>query len=141
MEEIMSFRMLSVYFFFFSKYCFNYFKQVLTALLEVLSGYEEIFLMDFIICLKYFKSKHFNKTFSLQVFPSWQLLVQSYNRNTRIRREICSKLTIRTPEWRHWRCPGVFIINFEHILHLVLVFLLLTLNMQMAAGLLQISVR
>ena len=30
---------------------------------------------------------------------------------------------------RHWRRFGVFIVNFEHILHLVLVFLLLTLNM------------
>ena len=27
------------------------------------------------------------------------------------------------------RCSGVFIVNFEHISHLVLVFLLLTLNM------------
>ena len=30
---------------------------------------------------------------------------------------------------RHWRRSGVFIVNFEHISHLVLVFLLLTLNM------------
>ena len=28
-----------------------------------------------------------------------------------------------------WRRSGVFIVNFEHISHLVLVFLLLTLNM------------
>ena len=27
------------------------------------------------------------------------------------------------------RRPGIFIVNFEHISHLVLVFLLLTLNM------------
>ena len=45
-------------------------------------------------------------------------------RNTRTRCEICSKLTIKTPERR----PGVLIVNFEHISHLVLVFLLLTLN-------------
>ena len=37
----------------------------------------------------------------------------------------CSKLTI---ERRHWRCSGVFIVNFKHISHLVLVFLLLTLS-------------
>ena len=30
---------------------------------------------------------------------------------------------------RHWRRSGIFIVNFEHISHLVLVFLLLTLNM------------
>ena len=36
------------------------------------------------------------------------------NRNTRTKRKICSKLTIETPEQRHWRCSGVFIVNFEH---------------------------
>ena len=35
---------------------------------------------------------------------------------------------------RHWCRSGIFIVNFEHILHLVLVFLLLTLNMQLPAG-------
>ena len=30
---------------------------------------------------------------------------------------------------RHWHRSGVFFVNFEHILLLVLVFLLLTLNM------------
>ena len=38
------------------------------------------------------------------------------------------KLTIKTPERRQWRLSGVFIVNFEHISHLVLVFILLTLN-------------
>ena len=32
------------------------------------------------------------------------------------------------------RRSGVFIVNFEHISHLVLVFLLLILNMQLPAG-------
>ena len=32
-----------------------------------------------------------------------------------------SKLTIKTPERRHWRCFGVFIVNFEHISHLTIV--------------------
>ena len=41
----------------------------------------------------------------------------------------CSKLTIKTPERREWRRSRIFIVNFEHISHLVLVFLLLTLNM------------
>ena len=41
----------------------------------------------------------------------------------------CSKLTIETLEQGvKWHPSGVFIINFEHILHLVLVFLLLTLS-------------
>ena len=50
------------------------------------------------------------------------------NRNTRARCENCSKLTIRTPERRHWRRSGIFIVNFEQISHLILVFLLLTLR-------------
>ena len=36
-----------------------------------------------------------------------------------------SKLTMKTPEWRHSRRSFIFIVNFEHI---ILVFLLLTLN-------------
>ena len=45
------------------------------------------------------------------------------------KREICWKLTIKTTERHHWHRSGVFIVNFEYILHIVLVFLLLTLNM------------
>ena len=39
------------------------------------------------------------------------------------------KVKIKTPERRQWCRSGVFIVNFEHILHHILVFLLLTLNM------------
>ena len=35
---------------------------------------------------------------------------------------------MKTPVRRHWRRFGIFIINFEHISQLVLVFLLLTLS-------------
>ena len=55
--------------------------------------------------------------------------IETNNRNTRTTCEIYSKLTINTLERNHWRRSGVFIVNFEHILHLVLGFLLLTLNM------------
>ena len=41
---------------------------------------------------------------------------------------MCSKLTIKTLERRHWRRSGVFIVNFEHTSHLAAVFLLLTLR-------------
>ena len=51
------------------------------------------------------------------------------NRDTITRCEICSKLTIKTPERHQWHCYDVLIVNFEHVSHLVLVFLLLTLNM------------
>ena len=56
-------------------------------------------------------------------------LLKVNNRNTRTRCEIFSKLTKKIPERHHWHRSGIFIVNFEHISHLVLVFLLLTLNM------------
>ena len=37
------------------------------------------------------------------------------NRNTRAKCEVCSKLTIKTPERGQWHRSGVFIVNFEHI--------------------------
>ena len=37
------------------------------------------------------------------------------NRNTRTRCEICSKLSIKTPERSHWRRSGVSIVNFEQL--------------------------
>ena len=70
----------------------------------------------------------------LNTYPAGIYLLKVNNRNTRTRCVICSKLTIKTPERRHKRRSGVFIVNFEHISHLVLVFLLLTLNMQLPAG-------
>ena len=42
--------------------------------------------------------------------------------------KVCSKLTVKTPERRHWRRSGIFIVNFNHISHFFLEFLLLTLN-------------
>ena len=64
-----------------------------------------------------------------RLIPAGIYMLKVNNRNTGTRCEICSKLTIKIPERRHWRRSGVFIVNFEHISHLALVFLLLTLNM------------
>ena len=50
------------------------------------------------------------------------------NKRIKKRCEICWKLTIKTAEWRQWRHSGVFIVEFQHISHLFLLFLLLTLN-------------
>ena len=57
------------------------------------------------------------------IFPTGIYLFKVNNINTRTKCEISSKLTTNTR-----RRSGVFVVNFEHILHLVLVFLLLTLN-------------
>ena len=61
------------------------------------------------------------------------------NKNTRKRFEISLKLTIKTPVRRPWHCSDVFIVNSEHILHFFLVFLLLSLNKNMLAGITYIN--
>ena len=74
--------------------------------------------------------------FMLKEFPDFHsefIPVGNYNykvnnRTTRTKCEICSKLTIKIPARRKWRRSGVLIVNFEHISHLALVFLLLTLS-------------
>ena len=65
--------------------------------------------------------------------PAGIYLFNSLNGNTRTMCEICSKLTIKKPEQRHWRCSNVFIVNLEQILNVV-VFLLSTLKKEMPAG-------
>ena len=63
------------------------------------------------------------------IFPTVTCLLKVNNRNTRARCDICSRLTIKIREQCQWRRSGVFIVNFEHILNHILVFLLLTFNM------------
>ena len=74
-----------------------------------------------------------SKSFHL-IFPANNYLFKVNNREARKKCEICSEVTIKTPEWRHWCHSGVFIVNFEHISYLFLVFLLLTWNKQILAG-------
>ena len=61
-------------------------------------------------------------------------LLKVNNRNTRNKTEICSELIIKTPERHYWCLSGVFIVNFEHISYLVILFLLLTLSMSLPAA-------
>ena len=56
------------------------------------------------------------------------------NENTRTMCEICPKLILKTPERRQWIRSGVFIIDFEQIAHIVLVFPLLTLHKWIPTG-------
>ena len=49
--------------------------------------------------------------------PAGNYMPKANNRNTRTRSEICSKLTIKTPERRQWHYSGIFIANPEHIPH------------------------
>ena len=89
--------------------------------------------------LSYVKNPEFQ--INPEIFYPWNTLILYYktclhdiylfkvnNRITRTWCEICSRLTIKTPEQPHLHCSGVFIVNFEHISNLFLVFLLLILN-------------
>ena len=48
--------------------------------------------------------------------------------------KICSKLAMTIPERCRWRSTDIFFVNFEHILHLFLLFLLVTPSMYFFAG-------
>ena len=61
---------------------------------------------------------------NLNTFVAGNYMFKVNNNNTRTRCEIYSKLTIKTPDI----FSPVFIVNFEHISHLVLMLLLLTLS-------------
>ena len=56
-----------------------------------------------------------NRLVKSRLNPARNYLLKVYKRNTRTRCEIRSKLTIKTPERRHWHTSGVFIVNFEHV--------------------------
>ena len=47
--------------------------------------------------------------------PADIYLLKVNNVNTMTIYEIYSELTIKTPEWHHWHCSGVFIVNSEQI--------------------------
>ena len=52
--------------------------------------------------------------------------------NKRNTREICQKITIKTPERHHWCRLGIFIVNY--ISPFLIVFLMMTLNMYLFPG-------
>ena len=80
------------------------------------------------ILLEFFNHYNFGSLIGSRLFPADIYLLKVNNRNTRAKCETGSKLIIKTSERRQWRRSGAFIVNFEHISHFVLVFLLLTLN-------------
>lgn len=66
-----------------------------------------------------------------KIFVNRCLLVQSINGMIKMLYEICSKLAIKTQEQRQWPRSSVFIVNFEHISNISLVFPLSTLKKKM----------
>ena len=80
------------------------------------------------VALKYFcelEQFFLSKGIYLLTFLASMYLFKVSNTHTRKMCEICSELTIKTPEWRQWRRSSVFIVNFEQISHVVMVFPLL----------------
>ena len=73
------------------------------------------------------------KIITFSSYPVGNYMFKANNRNTIARCEICSNLTIKTPERQKWHCSGVFIVTFKHISQIVLVFLLLKLSRYMSA--------
>ena len=55
------------------------------------------------------------------------------NRDTRTRCEICSKLTIKIPERHQWHRSSILIVNFEHVSHLALFFVVVNFEQVNAA--------
>ena len=71
---------------------------------------------------------------SWNLVPANKYMLKVNNKNNTNKYDKHSNLILRTPERQQWRCPGFFIVNFEHISHLQ-VFLLLTWNKYMFTGL------
>ena len=71
--------------------------------------------------LKFFINKVLIKVKKMHYLPDNVDLFKVNNRTIRKRSKICPKLEIKTPEQRHCRRSGVFIVNFEHISYLFLV--------------------
>ena len=90
-------------------------------------GQMDVFIFDFeqVLLCWVFQGE---ETFSNSVYWVNIYLFKFNNGNTRIICEIFSKLTVKTLELRQWRRSGIFVVNFEMISHIVLVFPLLTLN-------------
>ena len=85
----------------------------------------------------------FSRAIERDPYPA-NILFKVNNKNNRKRCKLCLKLTMKTPEQRRifrsseklTSAPksDVFIVNFEHMSHLYLVILLLTLNKQISTG-------
>ena len=50
-------------------------------------------------------------------FPTGIYLFKVNNENARTASEICSKLPIKTTEWRHWRRFGIFFLTLDNFTH------------------------
>ena len=114
-----------------SKVSFNYLKRNVAKMKQRYNLYKDTnrWLVSILNGMNSKKNKLFLQLWiDFGNYPANIYLFKVKNRNTRRRSGICSKLTIKSSERYHWRRFGVFIINFEHISHLFLMFLFLSIN-------------
>ena len=90
------------------------------ALLKILYCFDK--------CQKYYLKKKFFFKKIFRFYPAGIDLFKMNNRNTRVMYKICSELTKKIPEQCQWGRSRVFIVKFEQILQINLVFPLLILN-------------
>ena len=92
--------------------CWNFFTKIVNDFLTIIAKKAPSrFDPNCISGRKWDKSSFINEHCTAGIY-----LFEVNNRNTRTRCEICSKLTTKT------------LVNFEHVSHLILLFLLLTLS-------------
>ena len=73
------------------------------------SGIFIVYFEDITLLFLLFLLLTLNKWMLARLNPGGIYLLKVNSGSTRTVFEICSKLTIKTPERRHWRCYGVFI--------------------------------
>ena len=81
----------------------------------------EVFSLHSQISVQYWIRKFWKIDVCDTSIPAGNYMFKVNNRNIKTRLEICSDLTVKTPERRQWHRSSIFIVNFEHISHLVLV--------------------
>ena len=102
-----------------------------SILLMFFTGWLELgFILWNLACISAYMFQLFNSTMATTGFrnPAGIYLFKFNSGNTCAICEICSQLTKKTPERRHWRLSGVLIVNFEQISHIVQVFPFLNMN-------------
>ena len=105
--------------------------QVSWTLNYIING--EFLLIVFVCHFRIMRVTYFQAISNLLHCASQPAFTYSKSINTRTVCEICSKFTIKAQERCRRSHSGVFIADFELVSHIVLVFLLLTLNNQIRA--------
>ena len=72
-------------------------------------------IMEIVYGQKWFK---INSQIQKILWPTSTCSLKVNNGKIRTMSYICTKLLRKTPEWCHWRRSGIFIVNFEQILHI-----------------------